>query len=218
MTRNIEMLVRVARGLGDLRPEVVFVGGAVVELFVTDPAAPRPRFTEDVDVVVEITTRAEWSRLGERLRSRGFREDRREGAPICRWMLGDQGGGVQVARGRRLCREPGYRGYRGGRRWPTGNHHGDGRLAARASTLPGRDGRGLACECPIPRGPSWPPPWRLRPSSVAFGRSRTADSLPCAPPVPRPCITGRDGPERRRRGTASREVTARPAMGHSLTV
>ena len=65
MTRNIEMLVQVARGLGDLRPEVVFVGGAVVELFVTDPAAPRPRFTEDVDVVVEITTRAEWSRLGE---------------------------------------------------------------------------------------------------------------------------------------------------------
>ena len=28
MTRNIEMLVRVARGLGDLRAEVVFVGGA----------------------------------------------------------------------------------------------------------------------------------------------------------------------------------------------
>lgn len=89
MTRNIEMMVQVARGLGDLRPEVVFVGGAVVELLVTDPAAPRPRFTDDVDVVVEITTRAEWSRLGERLRSRGFREDRREGAPICRWMLGD---------------------------------------------------------------------------------------------------------------------------------
>ena len=89
MTRNIEMLIQVARGLGDLRPEVVFVGGAVVEMFVTDPAAPRPRFTDDVDVVVEITTRAEWYRLGERLRSRGFREDRREGAPICRWMLGN---------------------------------------------------------------------------------------------------------------------------------
>jgi len=89
VTRNIEMLIQVARGLGDLRPEVVFVGGAVVELFVTDPAAPRPRFTDDVDVVVEITTRAEWYRLGERLRSRGFREDRREGAPICRWMLGN---------------------------------------------------------------------------------------------------------------------------------
>jgi len=38
---------------------------------------------------VEITTRVEWSELGERLRSRGFREDRREGTPICRWMLGD---------------------------------------------------------------------------------------------------------------------------------
>ena len=31
----MEMMVRVARGLGDLRPEVVFVGGAVVELLVT---------------------------------------------------------------------------------------------------------------------------------------------------------------------------------------
>jgi len=41
VTRNIEMLIQVARGLGDLCPEVVFVGGAVVELFVTDPAACR---------------------------------------------------------------------------------------------------------------------------------------------------------------------------------
>ena len=37
MTRNIEMRVQVARGLADLRPEVVCVGGEVVELFVTTP-------------------------------------------------------------------------------------------------------------------------------------------------------------------------------------
>ncbi len=89
MTRNVEMLVRAARALGDLRDEVVFVGGAVVDLFITDPAAPHPRFTEDVDVVVEVTTHGAWSRLGERLRSLGFREDQREGAPICRWRFGD---------------------------------------------------------------------------------------------------------------------------------
>ncbi len=51
----------------------------------TDPAAPRPRFTEDVDVVVEVTTHSAWSGLGERLRALGFREDQREGAPLCRW-------------------------------------------------------------------------------------------------------------------------------------
>jgi hypothetical protein len=89
MTRNIEMLVGAARALGELRDEVVFVGGAVVDLFITDPAAPRPRFTEDVDVVIEVTTYGEWARIGERLRALGFREDQREGAPLCRWLIED---------------------------------------------------------------------------------------------------------------------------------
>lgn len=89
MTRNVEMLVRAARALGELRDEVVFVGGAVVDLYITDPAAPRPRFTEDVDVVVEATTHGEWARVGERLRALGFREDQREGAPVCRWLFDD---------------------------------------------------------------------------------------------------------------------------------
>jgi predicted nucleotidyltransferase len=89
MTRNVEMLVRAAGALGELKDEVVFVGGAVVDLFITDPAAPRPRFTEDVDVVVEVTTYAAWAAVGERLRALGFREDQREGAPLCRWLIGD---------------------------------------------------------------------------------------------------------------------------------
>lgn len=89
MTRNLEMLVRAAKALGPLKDEVVFVGGAVVDLFITDPAAPRPRFTEDVDVVVEVTTYGAWAEVGERLRALGFREDRREGAPLCRWLFGD---------------------------------------------------------------------------------------------------------------------------------
>lgn len=89
MTRNVEMLLAAARAFGDLRDEVVFVGGAVVDLLVTDPAAPRPRFTDDVDVVVEVTTQVEWYALADRLRRRGFREDRREGAPLCRWLAGD---------------------------------------------------------------------------------------------------------------------------------
>jgi hypothetical protein len=89
MTRNVEMLVRTARALGDLRAEVVFVGGAVVDLFITDPAAPRPRFTEDVDLVIEVTTHDAWARVGARLRALGFREDQRDGAPLCRWLIDD---------------------------------------------------------------------------------------------------------------------------------
>jgi hypothetical protein len=34
---NINMLQTVARGLGDLRDEMVFVGGAVAELYADDP-------------------------------------------------------------------------------------------------------------------------------------------------------------------------------------
>ena len=89
MTRNVEMLVAASRVLGDLRDEVVFVGGAVVDLLLNDPAAPAARFTDDVDVVVEVTTQVEWYALGDRLRALGFREDRREGAPLCRWLAGD---------------------------------------------------------------------------------------------------------------------------------
>ncbi|MGC3999569.1 MAG: hypothetical protein QM767_19840 [Anaeromyxobacter sp.] len=73
MTPNLDMLARAVVALGDLKDEVIFVGGAVVDLFVTDPAAPRPRFTQDVDVVVEVTTYAAWAQLGDRLRRLGFR-------------------------------------------------------------------------------------------------------------------------------------------------
>jgi hypothetical protein len=83
------MLVAAARAFGDLRGEVVFVGGAIVDLLVTDPAAPRARFTDDVDVVVDVTTQVEWYALADRLRALGFREDRREGAPLCRWLTGE---------------------------------------------------------------------------------------------------------------------------------
>jgi len=56
--RHIEMITIVARGLRDLKEEVVFVGGATVGLHITDPAAPEVRLSKDVDCVVEITTRS----------------------------------------------------------------------------------------------------------------------------------------------------------------
>ena len=49
-------LTGVAKALGALTDEVVFVGGAVVGLLLTDPAAPRPRPTKDVDVIVEVAS------------------------------------------------------------------------------------------------------------------------------------------------------------------
>jgi hypothetical protein len=51
---NAAMLERVAEHLGDaLRQDMVFVGGAVAGLLITDPAMPAIRPTEDVDLIFE---------------------------------------------------------------------------------------------------------------------------------------------------------------------
>ena len=85
-----QMLVlrKIAEGLGDLRDEVVLVGGMATGLLVTDPGAAEARPTIDVDFVIEVESRVDYyRRVRERLRARGFREDIREGAPLCRWLL-----------------------------------------------------------------------------------------------------------------------------------
>ena len=46
---NILMLQTVANGLGELRDEMVFVGGAVAELYADNPAGSEIRPTIDVD-------------------------------------------------------------------------------------------------------------------------------------------------------------------------
>jgi hypothetical protein len=87
---NIELLELAAAALDDLLPEVAFVGGATVELWITDPGAPPVRATNDVDVVVEVTTRSEFHAFEERLRKRGFGPDLEDGI-ICRWRHRDHG-------------------------------------------------------------------------------------------------------------------------------
>lgn len=82
---NREILEAVARRITPLLDEVVLVGGHMAELLVTHPAAVRPRVTDDVDVVVQVTTRAGYQKLGERLLALDLRHDTREDAPLCRW-------------------------------------------------------------------------------------------------------------------------------------
>ncbi|MBC7881061.1 MAG: hypothetical protein H7Y37_06965 [Anaerolineae bacterium] len=72
--------------LGGLLPETVFVGGAAMQVHLLDSDAD-VRTTEDVDCVVEITTRADYYAYANELRKRGFQEDTREGAPLCRWRF-----------------------------------------------------------------------------------------------------------------------------------
>ena len=71
--------------LGPLVDEVVFVGGATVHLWITESGAPPARATDDVDVICEVATRAEYYRLGEKLRERGLQEAA-DSPVLCRWQ------------------------------------------------------------------------------------------------------------------------------------
>jgi hypothetical protein len=80
----IEMLERAAEALGDLIDgDLVFVGGATIPLWATDPGAAEFRPTEDVDVIVEVASRPEYYRFEGRLRELGFAND--AGGVICRF-------------------------------------------------------------------------------------------------------------------------------------
>jgi hypothetical protein len=81
---NIRMLELAAEQLGELLEEVVFVGGATVELWITDEAAPEFRPTDDIDVVVEIATVRDYHRFEKRVRGAGFEHDQESGV-ICRF-------------------------------------------------------------------------------------------------------------------------------------
>jgi hypothetical protein len=85
---SLELLERAAGALELVLSDVVFLGGASIVLWTTDPAAPAPRPTKDVDVVVEVTSRAGFHAFEERLRSQGFKEDQEDGI-ICRWRHRD---------------------------------------------------------------------------------------------------------------------------------
>jgi predicted nucleotidyltransferase len=87
---NLLMLMRVVDRLAPLRHRLVFLGGAVAELFITLPGVLRPRQTKDVDVVVNVVNLGEYSEtLRDQLIALGLEEDTSEGAPVCRWLLDD---------------------------------------------------------------------------------------------------------------------------------
>jgi len=86
---NRDRLVRTARLLRPLLGELVFVGGQVTELLVTDPSVVRMRPTDDVDVVVPVTTRRAYHDVQMRLIALGFAPDQRVDAPVCRMRTVD---------------------------------------------------------------------------------------------------------------------------------
>lgn len=82
---SIALIETAAASLGpEVLEEVAFLGAASIPLWITDEAAPPPRATRDVDVVVEVGSLLAYYELGDRLRGRGFSEDS-EAREICAW-------------------------------------------------------------------------------------------------------------------------------------
>lgn len=86
---NLPHLRCIAEALGELREQVVFVGGAVAGLLITDPLADPVRATRDVDAVVE-ANRAMFHRFEEAVAARGFARDVSSDV-ICRWVHKESG-------------------------------------------------------------------------------------------------------------------------------
>lgn len=81
---NKEMLITVGHGLGHLLQEMVFVGGAIPELYIPEGVQiAEVRQTDDVDCIIEIAGRRKYAELEQQLRDLKFEHEEKL---ICRWI------------------------------------------------------------------------------------------------------------------------------------
>ena len=85
---NLEILTLAVDQLGELSNDLTFVGGCVTGLLINKHAAPPIRATRDVDAIIEVVSLQDYHKFAERLRERGFIEDRSKNAPLCRYVSG----------------------------------------------------------------------------------------------------------------------------------
>ena len=83
---NLELLLGMARAMGPLCEQVVFVGGCATGLLVDDAGLMDVRPTEDVDAIVEVATLGAYHRLAEQLMQRGFAQTMADNTPPFRWF------------------------------------------------------------------------------------------------------------------------------------
>ena len=85
---NRKATVKVARALGELNRQVVFVGGAMVSLYIDDPTAEDIRPTKDIDLTFQIATVSQLEELRQALTNKGFHETH-DSTVICRFSFED---------------------------------------------------------------------------------------------------------------------------------
>jgi predicted nucleotidyltransferase len=62
-TINLRIVKKVALTLKELNNEIIYIGGAIVSLYVTDEGAEQPRPTKDIDISVQISTYSQMDQL-----------------------------------------------------------------------------------------------------------------------------------------------------------
>ncbi|WP_431122941.1 nucleotidyl transferase AbiEii/AbiGii toxin family protein [Flagellimonas flava] len=79
---------KIAKALGDLNDGVVYVGGAMVSLYIDDPAAEDIRPTKDLDLTFKVASFAQLEELRKRLIEKGFTQNA-EDKVNCRFRFED---------------------------------------------------------------------------------------------------------------------------------
>ena len=82
---NNTVVAEVAIALKELKDQMIFVGGSVVNLYVDDEAAEEVRQTDDVDVTINLINYNAWVQMQERLAELGFNPDPK-GHSICSYL------------------------------------------------------------------------------------------------------------------------------------
>ena len=85
---NLKVISKVAKALGELNDRVVYVGGAIVSLYINDPAAEDIRPTKDIDISLEILSLGELEKLRVLLTEKKFYQTSDE-TVMCRFMYED---------------------------------------------------------------------------------------------------------------------------------
>ncbi len=83
---NRELLLCVCKEIEVLLDQLVLVGGCATGLLITDVAAPEPRPTKDVDMVIDVINLAEYYKIENRLRELKFTQSIDDQGVICRWV------------------------------------------------------------------------------------------------------------------------------------
>lgn len=86
---NLPQLRIIATALGELREQLVFVGGSVTGLLITDPLATGIRATKDVDTIAD-ADRVAFRQMESRVAKSGFDRDF-DGGVTCRWIHRESG-------------------------------------------------------------------------------------------------------------------------------